>query len=171
MKIAILGYSGSGKSTLARALAKTYALPALHLDQVHFQANWQEKPEALALAEIQHVLAGDWVIDGNYRNFAYQERVETADQIYILSFSRWRCLGRVLNRTWRYHGRVRPDMAEGCPERFDWAFIWWILYAGRTKAHQAQFHALSQRYPEKVIVLRNQKQLDQVYRNLKEATT
>jgi hypothetical protein len=26
----------------------------------------------------------------------------------------------------RYRGETRPDLAPGCPEKFDWPFIMWI---------------------------------------------
>ena len=43
MKIAVLGFSGCGKSTLAQKLGEKYQLPVLHLDRVHFAANWVER--------------------------------------------------------------------------------------------------------------------------------
>lgn len=33
-----------------------------------------------------------------------------------------------------YHGRTRPDMNEGCPERLDWDFIKWVAKYKREKA-------------------------------------
>ena len=32
----------------------------------------------------------------------------------------------VLRRVWTTHGRVRPDMGAGCPERFDLSFLRWV---------------------------------------------
>ena len=43
MKIQIIGYSGSGKSTLAKKLGLFYNIPYLHLDNVQFYGDWQER--------------------------------------------------------------------------------------------------------------------------------
>ena len=51
-------------------------------------------------------------------------------------------------------------MAAGCPERFDWAFIRWILWDGRTKNAKERYQLVQETYPEKVIVLRSQKEID-----------
>ncbi|EOT51303.1 MULTISPECIES: hypothetical protein [Enterococcus] len=169
MKIAVMGYSGSGKSTLTNTLAKIYQTPALYLDQVHFDAGWKERNPQDSLAIVEKTLEKEWIIDGNYREFFYEERLEQADRIYVLLFSRWRCLARVLKRTLRYYGKVRPDMAEDCPEKFDLAFIWWILYEGRTRSRRQAFQQIARMYPNKVTVIYNQKQLDHVYQTLKKA--
>ena len=34
---------------------------------------------------------------------------------------------RLLRRIWRYRGVTRPDMTEGCPERFDFGFLLYLL--------------------------------------------
>ena len=33
---------------------------------------------------------------------------------------------RVLKRISTTYGRTRPDLAEGCPERFDWEFLKYV---------------------------------------------
>ena len=68
--------------------------------------------------------------------------MEQADQIIFLNFSRWNCLFRGWKRYRRYKGRVRESMAAGCPERFDWEFIRWILWDGR-QARQVTRYRLS----------------------------
>ena len=54
-------------------------------------------------------------------------------------------------------------MAEGCPEKLDAEFVKWILWDGcggfGRKKRQAHA-ALARRYPGKVIILKNQKQLN-----------
>lgn len=170
MKLIVMGYSGSGKSTLTKQLASTYCLPALYLDQVHFESDWKERDQTAALKIVQSVMQQeDWIIDGNYRQFYYDERLVQADHIYLLLFSRFQCLLRVIKRTIKYHGNVRPDMAEDCPERFDIAFIWWILYEGRTRSRRKAFQKIATMYPNKVSVVKSQKQLDKIYQTTKKA--
>ena len=60
----------------------------------------------------------------------------------------------------RYKGRVRESMAAGCPERFDWEFIRWILWDGRQARQVTRYQTVNQTYPDKFISLKNQKELD-----------
>lgn len=167
MKIVILGYSGSGKSTLARNLAKHYDLPALHLDQVQFLPNWQvrDTKEAQNIV-LEFISQENWVIDGTYSHYVLNERLATADQIIFMNFSRITCLFRVFKRFLKYHGTNRPDMTTGCNEKIDGEFLWWLLYEGRTKQKRQEFAAISQRFSKKMVVLNNQKELDQFYQQL-----
>lgn len=168
MKIAILGYSGSGKSTLAKRLGELYGIPVLHLDTVEFLPN-REKRE---LSEKQRIVADfmrdddGWVIDGNYSKLFRTERLEQADMIVMLLFDRFSCLRRVVKRYRMYKGRTRPDIGDGCAEKLDAEFIWWILHEGRTKSKKAGYKAIREKYPDKVTVLKNQRQLDEFTRRL-----
>jgi adenylate kinase family enzyme len=57
-----------------------------------------------------------------------------ADTVIFLDMSRWLCLWRIITRVMRYRDGTRPDMAEGCRERFNFEFISWIWnYPRRSK--------------------------------------
>lgn len=161
MKIAIIGYSASGKSTLATYLGKHYHIPYLHLDKIRLLPHWQKRPDKEMEALLETFLQKeDWIIEGNYRSFCYQERMEQADQIILMHFSRWNCLFRAFKRYLRYAGRVRESMASGCMEKLDWTFIYWILKKGRSPEIQQHYRTLCHTYADKVTILHNQKELD-----------
>ncbi|MEY8463014.1 DNA topology modulation protein [Streptococcus merionis] len=162
MKIAIIGYSGSGKSTLAQKLAQHYQIPKLHLDTLQFLPGWQERPKKLLCQDLARFLDTNdsWVIDGNYSFAHYERRMEEADQIIFLNFNRFNALWRAFKRAIKHRNKTRDSMAAGCPEKFDWEFIRWILWDGRSKQAKTRYHKLSENFPEKVIVLRNQREMN-----------
>lgn len=161
MKIAILGYSGCGKSTLAKYLSELYQIPVLYLDTVQFEADWKERDrEEAAFMVSEFMKQESWVIDGNYTNFFQKERLAQANQIIYMEFSRWNCLVRVLHRYYSYKGQSRESMANGCMEKIDLEFVWWVLYKGRTKEKQQFYHRILEEYHKKAVFLKNQKELD-----------
>ncbi len=163
MKITILGYSGAGKSTLAARLGELYDLPVLHLDTVEFLPGWKKRE----LPEKQRIVSDfmrdndGWVIDGNYSKLFRAERLEQTDMIVMLLFDRFSCLRRVIKRYRGFKGKTRPDMGDGCIEKLDFEFVRWVLRDGRTKAKKSDYKAIRGKYPDKVTVLKNQRQLDQ----------
>ena len=168
MKIAIIGYSGAGKSTLAENLSNYYSIPKLHMDTLQFQPGWQDSDRDWMKTEMKNFLTNhsDWVIDGNYSWCYYEERMLKADQIIFLNFSPWICLLRAFKRYLTYRGKVRESMAAGCKEQFNWEFIRWILWDGRKKNAKERYQRVQGTYPEKVIVLRSQKEIDNFLENL-----
>ncbi|MBQ9133059.1 MAG: DNA topology modulation protein [Clostridia bacterium] len=162
MKIAIVGYSGSGKSTLARTLGAYHHAEVLHLDTVHHLAGWKERDRESKEKIVKTFLDGhsDWVIDGNYAKLFYDRRMEEADLIVMLLFNRFNCLCRAYKRYRKYKGKSRPDMTAGCDEKMDRAFVWWILHEGRSKTARDRYRRVQTQYAGKVVVLKNQKQLD-----------
>ncbi|MER0123422.1 DNA topology modulation protein [Streptococcus sp. ZJ93] len=163
MKFQIIGYSGAGKSTLAKFLATYYAIPRLHLDTVRFLPQWQERPDEDMKALVDNFLDqhNSWVIDGNYSFCSYARRMEEADTIIFMDFSPWNCLYRAFKRFLHYRGKNREDMAPGCTEKLDWTFIRWILKDGRQERQKKRYHKICQTYPDKIKILRNQKELEQ----------
>ena len=164
MKIAIIGYSGSGKSTRARKLAEFYQIPVLHFDRVQFRPNWEIRPQPSKeiMTKTFLDLHKDWVIDGNYSKLSFERRMEEADVIILLLFNRISCLYRVTRRYLKYKNTTRSDMADGCKEKLDWEFVKWILRDGRSKTARQRYQNVVSQYPEKTIVLKNQRQLDDV---------
>jgi len=123
-RIAVLGPSGSGKSFLATRLAEITGLPVVHLDRLAYQPGWRET-DADELKRIHRQLLDEceWVIDGNYTNVDKAERIRRADLVVVLAPPRRTCIWRILRRQPFNLGRGRPDMAEGCVERFELDFL------------------------------------------------
>jgi adenylate kinase family enzyme len=127
-RILILGPSGSGKSTLAVELGSRLSLPVIHLDAHFWQAGWVESERADFAARVDRLAdQPSWVMDGNY-SYTLEHRLERADQLIYVHAGRWRCLVNVVRRWLTHHGRQRPDMAEGCPEKIHLEFVLWILW-------------------------------------------
>ena len=122
----IIGCSGAGKSTLARALKEKLGLPIVHLDQLWWQEGWEHVTREEFDDRLNMALRMDrWIMDGNYSR-TMEARLAKCDTIIYLDFNRWECLLGMLQRVLGNLGKVRPDMAAGCPERFDWDFVKWI---------------------------------------------
>lgn len=168
MKIAMLGYSGSGKSTTAALLAEKYSIPVLFLDTVQFMENWQERPLEDSKRIVADFMASNssWIIDGNYKAFLQNERLEQADMIVFFSFNRFTCFCRAFGRFMKYKGKTRPSMATGCNEKFDMEFARWILWDGRTEQKKKAYSDMCKKYSDKVIIIRNQKQLNNFLKNI-----
>lgn len=126
-RVLIIGPCGSGKSTLARELAPRMGLPLVHMDQLGWQAGWVETDKTEFRGRVDAAVAQDaWLIEGNYGS-VLAPRLERADTVIYLDFPIRLCLWRLIKRIVTHRGRSRPDMPEGCPERFDAAFFWYVM--------------------------------------------
>ncbi|MBO6544672.1 MAG: hypothetical protein JJ939_05760 [Alphaproteobacteria bacterium] len=125
-RVMIIGPSGAGKSTFAVALARQTGLPLVHLDQEYWQPGWVETPEAEWLAKVEKLAAREtWIMEGGYSS-SFPFRMPRADTIFLITRPRWLYICRVILRTLKHYGRVRPDLGTGCPERFNWEFLQWV---------------------------------------------
>ncbi len=69
-RIMIVGGPGSGKSTLAREVGARLGLPVFHMDQIHWQENWVERPLVEKIPMAKAVVAQDaWVFEGGHVNY------------------------------------------------------------------------------------------------------
>ena len=66
-------------------------------------------------------------------------------------FPPWLSVVRVVRRTIRGFGRIRPDMPEGCPERFEFAFLRFVWTYNRER--RARNLALVESFGGRRIVL------------------
>ncbi len=123
----IIGGSGSGKSTVARKLGDITGLPVVHIDKIHWQPGWVERPEAERFEIIHETVAADqWILDGNYSS-TFALRAARADTIIFLDISTPRRITRVVWRTISNLGGSRSDMPAGCPESLNARFVDFVV--------------------------------------------
>ena len=126
-RVLIVGNSGGGKSTLARVLGEALGPPVIHLDVLYWQPAWTPTDEATFRGKVAAALAAPrWICDGNFGG-SWDLRMPRADTIVWLDMPRLVCLARAIWRAATYRDGARPDMPEGCREKFDldfYRFIW-----------------------------------------------
>jgi adenylate kinase family enzyme len=165
-RILVIGSSGSGKSTFARKLGEKTGLKVIHLDRLYWKPNWVETTDKDEWKRVvQKALGGDaWIIDGNYSG-TMEMRIEKCDTVIFLDMPRAVCVYRILKRVALHRPGARPDMAEGCDERFDWEFIKWVWnYPTRSKP---KVEALLERFAveKKIIRLKSKREIENFLAN------
>jgi len=126
-RILVIGNSGSGKSTMAMELGRLLDLPVIHLDRVFWKPGWVESSKEEFDASVRALAKRPrWVMDGNYTR-TLPLRLKRADTVIFFDLGRWTCLFRIYKRVIGDYGKVRQDMAPGCPEKLpDWEFLKFI---------------------------------------------
>ncbi len=159
MKICIIGYSGSGKSTLADLLGEKYALPVLHMDATFWYGNWQyrsREEQSDIVRKFMSENSDGWIIEGNYAKICL-DRFTECDKVYFLNYNRFVCFKQAVKRFKENKGTVRPDCL--CPEKLDAEFIFWLLFAGRTRKRRKIVKNLFEKASGKKYVFKNRRQL------------
>ena len=165
-RILLIGCGGSGKSTLARRLGEATGLPVVHLDQLYWKPGWQpvsrEEFDSLLTRELEKPA---WIMDGNF-NRTIPMRLERCEAVIYLDLPRLVCLMSVIRRVLSNLGRTRPDMGEGCPERFDFSFLKWVWNFNREK--REKYLSLLNNCGKTVYRIRSRKELPALIRKLSE---
>ena len=164
-RILIIGCGGAGKSTLARQLGENLDLPVVHLDRLFWKPGWVEESRE----EFDRKLAVElenpsWIIDGNF-NRTMPQRLAKCDTIIYLDFSRLACLMGVIKRIITTFGKVRPDMGEGCPERFDLEFLQWVWNYNKDR-RKWNYQLLEEATHAEKIVLKNRRMVKRFLKDL-----
>jgi adenylate kinase family enzyme len=165
-RVLVIGSCGSGKSTFARRLGEKTGLKVIHLDRLYWKPNWVgTTDEAEWKAAVEKALAGDsWISDGNYSG-TLAMRLEKCDTVFFLDMPRALCVYRILKRLALYRKGNRPDMADGCDEKFDWEFVKWTWnYPVRSKP---KVEALLKRFEneKKIIHLKSRREVENFLAN------
>lgn len=159
-RIIIIGCGGSGKSTLARKLYEKTNLPIVHLDKLFWRKGWKSIPREEFDKLLRIKLKEDkWIIDGNFDR-TIEERLNRCDTVIFLDYPRRTCLIGAIKRVISNYGKVRPDMGEGCPEKFDFEFLKWIW--NFNKEHRDKYYQLLKEVENKnVYIFKNRKECNE----------
>jgi adenylate kinase family enzyme len=165
-KVIVIGSGGAGKSTFSRRLGEKLGIPVVHLDKLFWRPNWTRTPEDEWVEIVRREIARDeWVVDGNFGG-TREMRMQACDTVIFLDIPRRVCMFRILKRTVMYRGRTRPDMAEGCSERFDWEFILWVWnYPNRSRSRLLT--ELDRLREKKIIVLKTRSDAERLLSELR----
>jgi len=155
-RVLVIGISGAGKSTFARRLAAKTGLPLVHLDAEFWQPGWKVMPRSAWRLKVAELVARDsWIMDGNY-GATLDLRLPRADSVFWFDYARGICLWRAVWRVATTYRRVRPDMAEGCPERLDWEFLRFIWdFNGKSRPQIVSMLAEYGRHLEPIVFRRD----------------
>lgn len=159
-RIAIIGCCGAGKSTLANQLELKLGLPVIHLDTYYWQPGWIETSTEKWIAKQKLLVKKErWIIDGNYLS-TMDIRLQAADTIIWLDFSRRLCLWRIWQRYLQYGGAVRPDMANNCVERLNWDFLLYVWNFSHTQRQSILSKIEPYQNGKQVIIFKQPQQVD-----------
>lgn len=155
-RILIVGCCGAGKTTLSYVLSNLTKLPVIHLDKEYYLPEWVTPNEDTWVEKVNMLISKpEWIIEGNYAS-SLDARLSRADTIIFLDYPRFTCVSRVLLRTLKTFRKTRPDMAQGCKERFNWDFFKYVWNFHKTM-HPRIITSITN-HPEVTLVhLRNDK--------------
>ena len=170
-KIAIIGSGGSGKSTFARKLGEKLFIEVYHLDAILWKPNWTAvSKQQQEIIQHQLVSKEQWIIDGNY-NGTLDIRLNAADCVIFMDMPRKLCVYRVFKRMILHRNKQRPDMADGCTERFDLNFLKWVWNYPHDKRPGVIDKLQKLKNDKKIIILSSPKEAHDFIENIKIEST
>ena len=165
-RILIIGNSGGGKSTMAAKMAKILDLPLIHLDTHFWQPGWIETPDEEWQEIVKSLIAREeWIMDGNFGG-TLNMRAERADTIILLDMPRYVNMTGIFRRVIKYYGKTRPDLPDGCPEKFDWQFTKWVWNYHKNSRPKVLEILEPFRSSKNIITLRSRKEVNNFIQKL-----
>ena len=126
-RVLVMGSSGSGKSTFARRLSDMIGLPFVSLDALFWKPGWVKSDTAKFRERLTEVaLQPRWIMDGNFPSHLVELRRDACDTVIWFDLPRRSCMLGIMKRIAGSYGQVRPEMAEGCPEKIDFEFFRYV---------------------------------------------
>jgi adenylate kinase family enzyme len=166
-RVLVMGSSGSGKSTFARRLSDITGLPFVSLDALYWKPGWVASDNAEFGQRIEEVVRQSrWIMDGNFtRHGAGEARRVSSDTVIWFDLPRRTCVLGIMKRIARSYGRVRPEMAEGCPERLDFEFFRYVWTYRRLQRPKLLAYFQGLRADQSLVCFTARTQADEYLRN------
>ena len=163
-----MGSSGSGKSTFARRLSAITGLPMVSLDALFWKPGWVESEAAeFGQRVTEAARLPRWIMDGNFTSGGAGDlRRNIADTVIWFDLPRRTCMTGILTRIAASYGRVRPEMAPGCPEEIDVEFFRYIWTYRRLQRPKLLRYFEGLRPDQTLICFTNRAQADQYLTNV-----
>jgi adenylate kinase family enzyme len=126
-RVLVMGSSGSGKSTFARRLSRMTGIPTMSIDALFWKPGWVESDkDEFQRRMTEAAREPRWIMDGNYMTSGAGElRRRLSDTIIWFDLPRSTCMLGILRRIVG-SCQVRPEMADGCPEKIDLEFFRYV---------------------------------------------
>lgn len=164
-RIIVIGSPGSGKSTFSRKLAEITGIPLIHLDKEFWNYGWVETPRDEWIKKQESLILEDaWIVDGNYGG-TMDIRVKKADTVICFQLNRMVCILSYLKRVITNINKIRPDMPEGCPEKFDFKFMKYIWNFPKTSGRK-NFERLERSSDKNIIIFKKRSQANMYLREI-----
>lgn len=157
-RISIIGGSGTGKSTLCEILSNSLNLPAIHLDAINYNSNWEQVNKNKRDSIINSKSEQDkWIIDGNYME-TLKNRLLKSDLIIWLDYSTFTQLKGIFKRFFKTYNKERPEIP-GCKDHLTFKFIKYVATFNKKK-RPLIINILKEIPENKLLVFKNQKDLN-----------
>jgi adenylate kinase family enzyme len=171
-RILVMGSSGSGKSTFARRLSAITGLPMVSLDALFWKSGWIPSDDN---EFDQRVMAAAhqprWIMDGDFTSHAGELRRSLADAVIWFDLPTRTCMTGIISRIFTSYGRVRPEMAPGCPEKIDLEFVHYVWTYRRVKRPKMLRYFAGLRPEQALICFTDRAQADQYLANITPAAS
>lgn len=153
-RIMILGASGAGKTFLSLKLSTRFHLPSYHVDQLSWQPGFVHRTaEELDLLTREIHAKEHWILEGGHYETC-PERARRAQLLVWIDPKPATQILRVMWRSLRYHGKVRPGMGEGCCEWFGKRTLEAAEYAKLSREfHRERAREITANAPSSLMVL------------------
>ena len=161
MKIFIIGISGSGKTYLSKKLSEIYGIEARDLDDIFWEEKYTKKRSE---GECQKILENeikdkkDWIYEGIYDTWT-KKLMEDADKIIWLDMPKNLMTYRIIKRWWDRRKETTESILEMLSlVKFQRNYR--KIRKGKVKSFYQSHRENLEKYKDKLIILKTQKDFD-----------
>ena len=166
-RILVMGSPGSGKSTFSRRLSDITGIPVVSLDALFWKPGWVESDREEFRERVTDAARQPrWIMDGNYGSHLVELRRDASDTVIWFDLPRSTCMLGILMRVATSYGRVRMEMAEGCPERVNPEFLRYVWTFRKQQRPQLLVYFGEMRTDQSLVCFTDRSQADRYLRDV-----